>query len=98
MKLGRRGAASPLQPLGRAQYYALWMGTPAGGELVTARPQPSCGGRLIAAPVTRLSSALAARRFLLLELSFLRMARARTSSPRSCCHLTPSTQTGARLP
>lgn len=57
MMQGRRGAASSLQPLGRARYYVLWLGTLAGGEIVTARPQPSCGGRLIAARVTRPSSA-----------------------------------------
>lgn len=60
MMQGRLGAASSLQPLGRARYYVLWLGTLAGGEIVTARPQPSCGGRLIAARVTRPSSAPAA--------------------------------------
>lgn len=42
----------------------LWLGTLAGGEIVTARPQPSCGGRLIAARFTRPSSALAVGRSL----------------------------------
>lgn len=66
MKAGYRlhAAAS-----GRARYYVLWLGTLAGGEIVTARPRSSCGGRLIAAPVTRPSSVPAARRFLLPEPS-----------------------------
>lgn len=65
MRQGRRGApASSLQPLRRARYYVLWLGTLAGGEIVTARPQPSCGGRLIAARFTRPSSALAVGRSL----------------------------------
>lgn len=60
-----RWSTSRPQSLGRARYCVLGLGTLAGGELVTARPRPSCGGRLIASPVTRPSSARVAHRFLL---------------------------------
>lgn len=79
MKAGHR---LPAAASGKARYYMLWLGTLAGGEIVTPRPRSSCGGRLIAAPVTRPSSVPVARHFLLPESSLFSKLRARTNSPR----------------
>lgn len=97
MKAGYR---LPAAASGRARYYVLWLGTLAGGEIVTARPRSSCGGRLIAAPVTRPSSVPAARRFLLPEPS-LSSASSGQGPAAPGGRLSPdsaSTQTGARIP